>query len=446
MRFLPNNFFCFAAHLRTNGDGLSFTRRRLAFRGRFSAKIMIRSLRYTTLWLALIVVTLNFTSCKNSSTDNPTPTANVTLVSSTSITTLTKTQLVQRVALSGFIDPNITSLLNLLLQRDVKAYKLTYKTKNADGTDIMASGALIVPVPVGTESYPMISQQHGTLFNEPDAPSYFNDNSEAATIGTLFASNGYILACPDYVGYGTSKSVPHPYLHRQTEALASLDMMRAAKEFIAQNGIKWDNRVFITGYSQGGHASMSLLKLMEEQYPNEFTITAATCGAGPYNVEGFMQDLVNKDTHGIAGYNNLYVWVLQTFNRVYGLNRPMSYYFNEPYATDVQANGTKSNINVSINKAFSDGFRNGLNSGSDADFLKAVRDNNVYDWKPKTPLQLYHGTGDQQVFYRNSTDALTAMKAKGATTVELISIPGKDHGPAIQDYITGTYTFFSSKK
>ncbi len=405
---------------------------------------MIQSLRSSTLWLALVVVTLNFTSCKNNS-DLP-PAANVTLVSSAPITTLTKTQLIQRVAASGIIDPSFTSLLNLLLQRDVKAYRLTYKTKNADGTDITASGALIVPVPVGTESYPMISQQHGTLFNEPDAPSYFTNNSEAATIGALFASNGYILSCPDYVGYGESKSVPHPYLHRQTEALASLDMMRAAKEFIAQNGVKWDNRVFITGYSQGGHASMSLLKLMEEKYPTEFTITAASCGAGPYNVEGFMLDLVNKETHGIAAYNNLYVWVLQTFNRVYSLNRPMSAYFKEPYAADVQANGIRSNINVSINKAFSDAFKTGLNSGSDADFLKAVRDNNVYDWAPKTPLQLYHGTADQQVFFRNTLDAYNAMKARGITTVEKIEIPGKDHGPAIQDYIQGTYTFFSSKK
>ena len=401
--------------------------------------------RYTSVWLILLTLSLNFTACKNS-TDATQPAVSATLVSSSSITTLTKAQLIDRVSASGVLPAQLNGLLTVLLQRDVKAYRLTYKTKNTDGTTITASGALIVPVPIGTETYPMISQQHGTLFNEPDAPSYFSNSSEAANIGTLFTSAGYILSCPDYVGYGESKSVPHPYLHRQTEALASLDMLRAAKEFMAQNGVKWDNRVFITGYSQGGHASMSLLKMMEEQFPGEFTLTAASCGAGPYNVEGFMQDLVNKDTHGIAGYNNLYVWVLQTINRVYGLNRPMSYYFKEPYATDVQTNGTKSTINVSINKAFSDAFRNGINSGTDADFLKAVRDNNVYDWAPKTPLQLYHGNADQQVFFRNTLDAFTAMKARGVTTVEKIEIPGKDHGPAIQDYIQGTYTFFSSKK
>lgn len=400
-------------------------------------------LRTITLWFALLVVGLNLTNCKQA---DPVATQPTALVSSTQIGTFTKAQLIQRIAASGVIDAQTNIYLNILLQRDIQAYRLVYKTKNADGSDIMASGALIVPVPVGTETFPIISEQHGTLFNEGDAPSYFTENSEAGSIGAFFASNGYIIACPDYVGYGESKNVPHPYLHRQTEALASLDMLRASREFLAKNNGKWDNRVFLAGYSQGGHATMSLLKMMEEQFPTEFTITAASCGAGPYNVEGFMQDLVNKTTHGIAGYNNLYVWVLQTYNRIYNLNRPMSYYFREPYATDVQANGTKSTINVSINTAFSDGFKNGINSGSDVAFLTGVRDNNVYDWKPKTPLQLYHGTADQQVFYRNSTDAYNAMKARGVTDITLIPIMSKDHGPAIQDFLTGTYTFFSSKK
>ncbi len=400
--------------------------------------------RKSTLWLLILASSLTLTNCKKTETDAIQP-QNTTLVSSTLIGQFTKAQLTTRIKSAG-LGSQVDAFLALLLQRDIKAYRIVYKTKNTDGSTINASGALIVPVAVGTETFAMVSQQHGTITSDDMAPSNFGEASEAGSIGSLFASTGYIISSPDYIGFGESKSLPHPYLHRQTQASASLDMLRASKEFLAQNSVKWDNRVFLTGYSQGGFATMSLLKMMEEEFPNEFTITAATCGAGPYNVEGFMQDLVNKDTHGIAAYNNLYIAVLQTYNRVYALNRAMSFYFKEPYATEVQANGNKSNVNVSINKAFTDAFRNGLNSGTDTDLLKAVRDNNVYDWRPRTPLQLYHGTADQQVFYRNSTDALAAMKARGATNVELISIPGTDHGPAIQDYVTGTYTFFSSKR
>ena len=310
----------------------------------------MKFLRITTLWFTLLFVSLNLTNCKQ---DDVILSAPSTLVGSTQIGQFTKAQLVQRIAASGIVDAQASQFLNLLLQRDIQVYRITYKTKHTDGTDITASGALIVPVAIGSETFPIVSQQHGTITSEAQAPSNYTDASEAATIASLFASNGYILSCPDYIGYGESKNVPHPYLHRQTEALASLDMLRAAREFVAKNNAKWDNRVFLSGYSQGGHATMSLLKMMEEQFPGEFTITAATCGAGPYNVEGFMNDLITKDSHGIAGYNDLYIRVLQTYNRVYALNRPMSFYFLEPYATQVTNN--QSNINISINRAFTTG-------------------------------------------------------------------------------------------
>jgi pimeloyl-ACP methyl ester carboxylesterase len=403
----------------------------------------MKRLRLLALWLLMPVLLLDFTACKNS-TDVTQPAS--VLVGSTEVATITRNQISGQLAVLGLNLGTFSGFIGQIVQRDVKTYRITYKTKNTDGTDITASGALIVPVAVGSESFPILSQQHGTIFDDSQAPSYFGQFSESSTIGTLFASNRYIVALPDYVGFGESKNVPHPYIHRQTQASASLDMLRAAREFVQKNKVNWDGKVFLTGYSQGGHATMSLLKMMEEQFPGEFSITAATCGAGPYNVEGFMNDLVNKPSHGIASYNNLYISVLQMFNRVYGLNRPMSSYFKAPYAADVQANGNRSNVNVSFNTTFLDGFKTGLNNGTDTDFLNAVRDNNVYDWKPKTPLQLIHGTADQQVFYRNTTDAFNAMRARGATNVELFPVEGKDHGSAIQEFILYTYAFFSGKR
>jgi predicted peptidase len=39
----------------------------------------------------------------------------------------------------------------------------------------------------------------------------------------------------------------------------------------------------ITGYSEGGFATMALQKKMEEQFPNEFNLVTSSCGAGAYN-------------------------------------------------------------------------------------------------------------------------------------------------------------------
>jgi hypothetical protein len=102
-------------------------------------------------------------------------------------------------------------------------------------------------------------------------------------------------------------------------------------------------------------------------------------------------------------------------------------------------------VNVSINLAFLDAFKKGVNDGTDTKFLDAVKENDVFDWAPKTETQLYHGDADQQVFYSNSVTAEKAMKAKGGK-VTLIPTPGGTHGSTLSDYAVGTFSFFSGKK
>ncbi|MES2520124.1 MAG: lipase family protein [Bacteroidota bacterium] len=383
--------------------------------------------------------------CKTSTTVDPTPQADKYLVSSSLIGEYSKSSLQSRAdGLTGGVNNAlITAFVNSLLKYDIKAYKIIYKTKNTDGTEIQASGALIIPTT--TDMVSMISQQHGTIRTDAQAPSNYQSSSEAYSIASIFGSNGYIIACPDYIGYGVSKSILHPYEHRESLAQASLDMIRASAEFVNKQSINWNKKLMITGYSQGGFATMSLQKKMEEQFPTEFNLVASSCGAGAYNKSQFMKDLFNNTTHGIAEYNQLYIWVTQTYNRIYGLNRLMNTYFKEPYATDIQANGNNANVNVSFNLAINDAFKKAVNDGTDTQFLNAVKDNDVFDWGPKVETQLFHGDADQQVFYSNSVTAEKAMKAKGGN-VTLFTTKGGTHGSTLQDYAIGTFSFFSSKK
>lgn len=385
---------------------------------------------------ALFLILAVFVSGCNKSND-PTP-DNDYLVSSTLIGEFSKEQLAQRVASS---DPSFAAIAPFL-QNGIKVYKLVYKTKNTDGKEIQASGAFLFPVKTG--AMPMISVQHGTIRNDAEAPSYFATNSEANVAGSLFAALGYIIAYPDYIGYGTSNTVPHPYEHRASLASASLDMIRASKEFMREQKISWDERLYIAGYSAGGFATMSLQKKIEEETGTEFNLKASSCGAGAYDKSAFMKYLIGTRTGGAVSSNQLYLWVTLTYDRIYNINRPLTQYFKEPWASLIQTSKENTNVNVSLNSIFTDAFVKGIADGTDTGFLNAVKDNDVFDWKPKTPTRLYHGTADQLVFYFNSQNAVNAMKARGATNVELVPIPGKDHGTAITDFLLGTYQFFSS--
>lgn len=375
------------------------------------------------------------TGCKQSGAeDSVAPVKTRTLASSSLIGEYSADQL--RTRYTG-----INAAFRFFVRYGIKVYRLEYTTTNTDGKSVRASGALIIPsAPL---ALPLLSMQHGTISSDSEAPSYFGPNSEAYTFGSVFASQGYIIVAPDYIGYGASKELPHTYEQRNGLATASLDMIRATRDFMTEQKVNWDNRLFIAGYSEGGYATMSLQKKIEDETGSEFNLVASSCGAGAYDKPAFMKRIINEKTSGIDYVNRLYLWVLKTYDRIYGLNRPASYYFKEPYATQI-AQGNESSINVSLNQVFTDSFKQGINSGTDKAFLDAVQDNDIHDWKPRTPTRLYHGDADETVDFLNSQNAYDAMQKRGATNVQLIRINGGTHATGILTFITGTYDFFGS--
>ena len=385
------------------------------------------------LWIAAFFLVV---SCKDSGkNDSPEPT-NVYLVGDSALADLSKEVLADRIR-------SYNPLFSSLVKNGVKVHRLTYKTRNTDGKEIIASGAIIIPST--TEQVSMISVQHGTITDKRNAPSYFNPNSDENTFGALFSGLGYIIVFPDYIGYGASEAYPHPYEHRASLASASLDMLRASKEFLAgRKEVKWNNKLYIAGYSEGGFATLSLQKKIEEEASSEFNLRASSCGAGAYDKTSFMNYIINNATVGIPSYNSLYLWVLLTYDRIYGLNKPASYYFKSSYASAIQNSGKDVTINASFNTIFLETFVKGINDKTDQGFLNAVADNNVYDWKPVTPTKLFHGDADKLVFYFNSENAFKAMKARGATNVSLETLKGKDHSTAVNDFLLNTYTFFNA--
>jgi pimeloyl-ACP methyl ester carboxylesterase len=327
-----------------------------------------------------------------------------------------------------------------LARYPIRVYRLTYATKGLDGQTITASGALLVPV--GAPAVPLLSYQHGTIrpADEDRAPSYYSSSSEVYSVVSVLASTGYAVSAPDYIGYGASKALPHPYEHGATLASASLDMLRAAREFCARENVTVNQKNFLLGYSEGGYATMALHKLMEEQTGAALAVTASAPGAGAYHKTAFATYILSATQP--LNFLSTYVWVLDTYNRAYDLNRPFTYYYNQPWAGQLQANPFSS-VPEQAAQLFTAPFRQAVLNRTDAPLAAAFRANDLHDWRPRAPLALFHGTADDYVPFFNSQDAYTAMRARGATQVELRPIQGGNHFTSVPQYTLEALAFIS---
>jgi pimeloyl-ACP methyl ester carboxylesterase len=362
------------------------------------------------------------------------------LVSVSKIGDFTKEQLNERFNIKTGLD-----YLQPLDKYTISVYKIVYKTKFINDSEVLASGCVIIPKDEHVPS--MISMEHGDLLTaESLAPSYYvpgpTDATTAYNEGSAEASNGYITVLPDYLGYGASKNLFHPPFHRSSLATSCADMIRAAKEFVEDIHQSWDGKLYLQGYSEGGLANLSLQKYIQDNNL-PFNVRAASTGAAPSEITKIAQYIFNypSDTSSVKNY----LAVILFYNSFYPqLHRPISSYLIEPYASDIQNNGLGGATinNVSLNTILNPVFVNGINTATDTGFLSALADNDVFDWKPVAPLRLYHGTYDVTIPFFNSQDAYNAMVARGATHVELVTLPGLDHSTALEPYVLGSVQFF----
>lgn len=161
----------------------------------------------------------------------------------------------------------------------ISIYRVTYQTVTPDRIPfpIKASGLIIVPDKVSSR-LPWISLQHGTVIPKGDAPSL------KPLEGIYEASQGFVTLVPDYLGYGESARILHPYLQKDGYGRSGVDFLRAAQSFAKERKIELD-ALFLQGYSEGGYATLALQKALETTYAGEFPLRASSPNAGPYDME-----------------------------------------------------------------------------------------------------------------------------------------------------------------
>ena len=341
----------------------------------------------------------------------------------------------------------------LTLQYDIDMYKMVYNTVDALGQPTIASGAFLAPSNTTCVDFPMLVYHHGTSLRKIDVPS--NDVGET-TIGRVFGAGGYFVLMPDYIGMGESPGL-HPYCHGESEATATRDMIRAAREFIADSlNMIYNGELFLTGYSQGGHAAMAAHKYIEENnLLSEFNVLGSAPCSGPYEMSGAMADtILSPYPYSNPGY---LVYLLSAYQMVYGnLYNSYSDVLNFPYDTIVPPyfDGNNTTLGMgSLNNLLSGyidtlmvdtvvaNFSNSMSTYNHP-LWTALLDNDNHDWTPQRAIRMYYCTGDEQVTFQNAIAAEATMNANGANDVQAINMGTGDHNDCVLPALIAAYYWF----
>jgi len=328
---------------------------------------------------------------------------------------------------------NAITLGQITASYDVDLYKITYNTPDVDGQSSIASGLLCIPKD-GTTIFPLSCYQHGTVGGREDVPSNLMGGY---ILPVILAGTGYVVVAPDYLGLGDSPGV-HPYVHAATEASAGVDMMRAARELDSDDSFgEFDltDEVFITGYSQGGHAAMALHRVLETDFPSEFTVTGSAPMSGPYSISESMIDF----TLGDMDYNTVaYIaWLTLGYQVAYpntvGMITLEEVFLPEYIPSIVQFRDEEIDLwtlndrllNMLIANTGSTkpkdllqpDILNSILTDPAHPFSVALADNDTYDWAPVAPTAMYYCEGDDQVTFENAILAESVMQSNGSSAM-----------------------------
>jgi hypothetical protein len=173
----------------------------------------------------------------------------------------------------------------------VDFYYLKFWTLGGAKETTQSSGALMVPTGGSGCSgpRPIVLYAHGTDTNQALNIADVTDptNTEGALIAATFAAQGYIVVAPNYAGYDISTLGYHPFLDAAQQSGEMMDILAAARTALPKTfaaATKDNGKLFVTGYSEGGHVAMATQRALQAAGA---TVTAAAPMSGPYALEAF---------------------------------------------------------------------------------------------------------------------------------------------------------------
>lgn len=293
-----------------------------------------------------------------------------------------------------------------------------YRVGYPDARGGRLSGLLALPR--GAAPGRVVSFQHGTATTRGAVPSKPDGTGLAAAI--LFAGNGYTLVAPDYPGMGASPG-KHPYYVAEVIGPAVAGLITTAQQI---EGVP-DDPAFLSGFSEGGWASLAALGVLEAQGT---PVLGSAQVAGAYDLRRVSLPAALR---GGSPSHSLYLayaaWgqAAHYGHRLDSVLTPQSADLAERLFAGAKPKEILAALPAQPRTMFNADFLRAFDTGGSHWMLQSFAANGLTHMTPRAPVRLYYGSKDVDVVPAEALGAATAMKARGADVVAI------DVGPVGHD-------------
>jgi hypothetical protein len=341
----------------------------------------------------------------------------------------------------------------------ISFYKVAYNSTipEMNNKPVIAYGLVAIPDSI-LPGAPIVSYQHGTIFDRSWCPSNPEGSIELQFQLSQFASQGYIVIAADYFGTTAGTEVPNSYGMTRSAAQACLDMLKASKEVLQQRNIT-PGKLFLNGWSQGGASTNYFLQRLEQE---QIPVTAAITASGPADQVIFLQQTITNPTPFVAPYfpavigNILFSFdaytdlkglpeqmirpeFLEACRKLHSFDLPF-----EEYAKQVLVD--KENKWRTFSDIFTPQFIEDTKTAT-SPFWKALDEMNGYRWKMITPYRCFYSNRDEAVIAKAANIIVDHQKSLGNNTIEAFDAgPEADHGCVYLEAIINAKPWFDSMR
>ena len=280
-----------------------------------------------------------------------------------------------------------------------------YESVDTDGEPITLSGKVMLPANGKVKRCILVS--HYTIGSNAEAPS------NIFPLEGLLVKLGYALIVPDYIGYGVTADMVHPYLVMDVTARNVLDMYKAVMPFLEKAGCKPEfDDIYLMGYSQGGATTMAVQHLIEH-HDEDVKIRRVFAGGGPYDVKATYDRFVETDTASYPCAVPIMMQGMIVGNKLnlnmQDLMAPFVYENLDKWVNSKRYTASQINEMIGTNVTHELLTAKGMDRTSKeiSEMYKAMTNNSIlsYSWTPKAPVFIMHSINDETVPYENAVRA-----------------------------------------